>query len=122
MSGGTNPEVIRALIVDDEAAIRRLVMMSLVKEGFAFDTAEDGETAANLVASKSYDLVITDLVLPGKNGHSLTVDLLAKPDRPLIVVVTGVLEPRLAKDLLARGIEDIRTQDEITSQIGFGKT
>lgn len=97
----------RALVVDDEQAIRRLLMAALAKEGFHCDAAEDGDAAATLIESTRYDLVVVDLAMPHKHGHSLTVDLLAKPQRPVVVVLTGLLEPRLAKDLMARGVDDI---------------
>jgi HD-like signal output (HDOD) protein len=46
--------------------------------------------------------------MPERNGHALAVDALAAgPDRPVVVVLTGLLEPRLAADLVARGVDDI---------------
>jgi HD-like signal output (HDOD) protein/ActR/RegA family two-component response regulator len=97
----------RALVVDDEVGIRRLLVTALSKEGFQCDTASDGESAANNLLKSRYQLVVTDLAMPRRNGHSLIVDVLAMPDRPAIVAVTGILEPRLAKDLMARGVDDI---------------
>jgi HD-like signal output (HDOD) protein len=41
------------------------------------------------------------------NGHALAVELLGRENRPAIVILTGVTEPRLAKDLIARGVDDI---------------
>ena len=41
------------------------------------------------------------------NGHRLATRLLELDPRPLIVIHTSVIEPRLAKDLLARGVDDI---------------
>ena len=40
-------------------------------------------------------------------GHSLAVDLLKRTQRPVVVVLTGLVEPRLAKDLLARGADGV---------------
>ncbi|MDX1943837.1 MAG: HDOD domain-containing protein [Pirellulaceae bacterium] len=107
MSTSNGANLLRALIVEDEAAIRRFVSKALKDEGFACDSAGDGQEAAKLSTENRYDLVVTDLALPGRNGHSLAVDLLAQAERPVIAVLTGVLEPRLAKDLIARGIDDI---------------
>jgi DNA-binding response OmpR family regulator len=97
----------RALVVDDEEPIRKLVAISLRKMGYQCELAGDGEQAARLSAQSKFDVVVTDLKMPNKNGHALALDLLQQEDRPLIVVYTGVIEPRLAKDLLARGVDDI---------------
>lgn len=97
----------RALIVDDEAAIRKLLQRALLVEGFECMTAEDGQQAAELTRCHAFDLVVTDLAMPVKHGHSLAVQLLEQQDRPLVVVLTGIAEPRLAKDLFARGVDDV---------------
>jgi len=97
----------RALVVDDEELVRQLAVRSLSAEGFRCDQAANGEIAAQMFLDTRYDVVLTDLRMPRRHGHSLAVELLSRPERPVIVVVTGVLEPRLAKDLLARGVDDI---------------
>jgi HD-like signal output (HDOD) protein/DNA-binding NarL/FixJ family response regulator len=103
-SGGPT---MRALVVDDEAAVQRLVVRGLIQQGFACDTAADGNEAEERVSKAHYDVVITDLKMPNKHGHALAVYLLALEPRPVIIVHTGVVEPKLAKDLLARGVDDI---------------
>lgn len=107
MAGEQNSQLLRALVVDDEPQIRRLTTMSLTKEGFVCDVAGDGAQAEKQLSDRKYDVVITDLRMPQHNGHALAVALLEHAERPLIVVLTGVAEPKLAKDLLARGIDDI---------------
>jgi HD-like signal output (HDOD) protein/DNA-binding response OmpR family regulator len=97
----------RALIVDDEAVIRQLTMRALAREGFSCNAASDGNEALALARGTKYDVVVTDLRMPNKHGHALALDLLQLPERPLIVVLTGVIEPRLAKDLVSRGVDDI---------------
>lgn len=98
---------LRALVVDDERAIRKLVTMALRKEGFSCDEAADGEEALQQIARTEFDVVVTDLRMPNKHGHALSVELLSREHRPVIVVHTAVLEPRLAKDLLSRGVDDV---------------
>jgi DNA-binding response OmpR family regulator len=97
----------RALVVDDEEPIRKLVAISLRKMGYQCELAADGEEAARISAKSKFDVIVTDLKMPNKNGHALALDVLQREDRPLVVVYTGVIEPRLAKDLLARGVDDI---------------
>ena len=59
------------LVVDDEADLVELVSYNLKKEGFAVDTASDGETALSKVKKGKYDLIILDLMLPGMQGIEL---------------------------------------------------
>lgn len=97
----------RALIVDDDPDVRGLTVRALMKEGFFCDIANDGVEAAQIVRHRSYDVVVTDLKMPNRHGHALALDLLQQENRPLIVVVTGVTEPRLSKDLMLRGVDDV---------------
>lgn len=97
----------QVLVVDDEAAVRELTIRALDRAGFECSPAINGEQALKMLDMKDYHVVITDLRMPNVHGHALAVNLLARKNRPLIYVVTGVVEPRLAKDLLTRGIDDI---------------
>ena len=97
----------RALVVDDDEIARDISVHGLEHEGFRCDVARDGLEAMKMVRSASYDVVITDLQMPNRHGHALAVELLQQVNRPLIVVLTGLVEPRLAKDLIARGVDDI---------------
>lgn len=97
----------QVLIVDDEAHVRQLTARALEGFGIACDQAADGATAEELAASHDYDVVVTDLRMPRQNGHRLAVQLLSLTPSPLVLVLTGVIEPRLARDLLARGVKDV---------------
>lgn len=101
-----NPEY-RALVVDDDVVARRIVTMALESEGIVCDSASDGDEAASLIATRPYDLVIIDLLMPQKHGHALAVELLAGDDRPSLIVHTSVSDLRLTKDLLVRGVDDV---------------
>jgi DNA-binding response OmpR family regulator len=98
-------ESYRALVVDDDRAVRHLTSLALAKEGFVCEAAVDGLHAKEILTAASYDVVVTDLRMPCLNGHALVVDLLKVTERPLIVILTGVFEPRLARDLIARGVD-----------------
>lgn len=93
----------RVLVVDDEPALRRLMVMALNKHGFACDHAENGEDALKHLATTRYHAVVSDLAMPVMNGHALATQILSKPDRPLLIIVTGVLEPRLSVGLALVG-------------------
>lgn len=100
---------LRALVVDDEAIARRMVMSALADEGFTCDSAIDGVGALERVEDTKYDLIVTDLCMPNKHGHALSVELLARErvSAPVIVVHTSVDDPRMTKDLIMRGVDDV---------------
>jgi len=102
-----NEDQYRALVVDDEPLVRQLTMRALSRRGFRCEPASDGAQGAAMAASTAYDVVVTDLQMPNQHGHSLAVELLAHERRPAVVIVTGLAEPKLAKDLLARGVDDV---------------
>jgi len=101
------PSGYRALIVDDDVATQRLTSHALRQQGFQCDCASDGDEAEQMAAQSPYDVVVTELTLPQKNGYAFILELLKSADRPIIVVYTDVIEPRLTKDLLIRGVDDI---------------
>ncbi len=97
----------RALVVDDERYVRELAVLAFQHHSVQCDTASDGEEGLALAKQQHYDAVITDLRMPRRNGHSLATELLGWPNRPRIVVLTGLAEPRLTEDLRSRGVEDV---------------
>jgi len=68
------------LVVDDEADLVELVSYNLRKEGFAVDSASDGETALTKIRKGRYDLVVLDLMLPGIQGIELCRILRNEPE------------------------------------------
>jgi two-component system alkaline phosphatase synthesis response regulator PhoP len=69
VTGGAPAEI---LVVDDDPQIVRLVRSYLEQAGFRVATAGDGDSALYAIRSKRPDLVILDLMLPGRDGLSLT--------------------------------------------------
>jgi DNA-binding NarL/FixJ family response regulator len=98
----------RALIVDDEPTVRQAAMRALNQCGFVCDVAAEAHAAIELARQMSFDVVVTDLRMPEINGHTLAVELLQLSPPPAVVILTGVLEPRLSDDLWARGVADIQ--------------
>lgn len=97
----------KVLIVEDEKELRWLMMRAFLKENLHNELAEDGTKALHLLSNDRFDAVVTDLRMPNQHGYSLINELLEMEARPSIMVVTGVAEPRLVKDLISRGVEDI---------------
>ena len=100
-------EIAPVLVVDDEWIIRNQLTRALKSVGVGCDHAVNGDDALFKFRSCEHQLVVTDLRMPHSNGHSLTVTLLAEPNPPTVVVLTGLTEPKLARDLMARGVRDV---------------
>ena len=80
------------LMVDDSAAIRKMVEHTLVTAGYRVVTAEDGDIALDLAKSVDpFELVITDVNMPNMDGISLIRELRALDKyqfRPILVLTT----------------------------------
>lgn len=62
----------RILVADDDELIRRVLELSLTRKGWTVTCAEDGNSALALWTSGTYDVLSTDLDMPGLDGLSLT--------------------------------------------------
>jgi DNA-binding response OmpR family regulator len=78
--------VARVLVVDDEESILKIVEYALAQEGFEVHTAGDGAAAEALLARASMDLVILDVMLPGKSGLEIARDLRQRSSVPIIML------------------------------------
>ena len=74
----------RILIVDDNAEIREIIHVLLEGESFGIDEAADGETALLLVRENSYDLIILDIMMPGKNGYQTCLEIRKNSNAPIL--------------------------------------
>ncbi len=63
------------MVVDDEEALVRLITYNLNKEGFTTAYAYDGNSAWDLIQKEKPDLIILDLMLPGKDGLEICRDM-----------------------------------------------
>jgi two-component system, OmpR family, KDP operon response regulator KdpE len=99
----------RVLVVDDEAAIRKVVRDALARSGHDVETAVDGEEAASFMESASFDLVITDLNMPRLDGLELVRRIRRTSPVP-ILVLTVRQEEREKVRLLDAGADDYVTK------------
>ena len=77
----------KILIVDDELNIRRILQMAFEKIGHEVLVAEDAHNALQLLSQHNFDLVITDVTMPGMNGYELQKIVHEnQPDVPVIIM------------------------------------
>ena len=79
----------RILIAEDEPDLARLVQRVMVAEGHAVTAVGDGAAATHALASRSYDLLIADIVMPVMDGLALALKASEEYPALRIVIMTG---------------------------------
>lgn len=74
------------LVVDDEPTVREVVVGYLRRDGHDVQEAADGSTALELIESRTFDLVVLDMMLPGVNGLDILRRIRSKGDMPVIML------------------------------------
>jgi DNA-binding NtrC family response regulator len=100
----------RILVVDDEGSQREILRTILSAEGYSVETAPGGGDAVRRCQEKPFDLVLTDLRMPGTDGLSL-VERLTRDDPPtLVILMTAYGSLDSAEQALKRGAFDYLTK------------
>lgn len=77
------------LIVDDDEIFRAMLVEMVQREGYQVSTATDGNTALNAIDQSRPDLIITDILMPEKDGIELIVELAQREAGIPIIAVSG---------------------------------
>lgn len=83
------PRLPRVLVVEDEPQVRQFLDDLLTEDGFDVATAGDGQEALGVFRQGRFDLVLTDLRMPGMDGLELSEHLLMTSPRLPIVMLTA---------------------------------
>ncbi|WP_435923186.1 response regulator YycF [Paenibacillus sp. DYY-L-2] len=125
----------KILVVDDEQPIADILKFNLEKEGYEVILAFDGIAAVELAYSEQPDLILLDLMLPGKDGMDVCREVRAKLQTPIIMLtakdgeidkVLGlelgaddyVTKPFSTRELLARVKAQMRRRQQIATPEG----
>ena len=80
---------IRILVVDDDAASRNVVSETLQREGYEVEMADGAETALSAHLRSAFDVVVSDIRMPGRDGLWLLKALVDGGGGPLVILITG---------------------------------
>lgn len=100
----------RILLVEDDETFRSFVQTILEDEGYEVLTAEDGLIGLRLLRQESFDLVVTDLKMPGKTGLELFRDSRLDPSPPLFIFLTAFGRVDEAVSAMKEGAVDFLTK------------
>lgn len=77
------------LVIDDDASVREVVSEMLRLEGYEVTIAENGEEAISRLAKQRFELVITDLIMPEKEGIETIAEIRRNDDSIPIIAISG---------------------------------
>ncbi|MBX7153105.1 sigma-54 dependent transcriptional regulator [bacterium] len=123
MNGTENSfETIKVLVVDDEKAARYGIVKALRPEGYRVSEAEDGVSALTMVNSHSYDVIITDVSMPGMSGIDLLRKMKEQNLSGFVIVITAHGSEKLAVEAMKSGAFDYLSKpfeiDELRAIVG----
>jgi two-component system response regulator PilR (NtrC family) len=98
------------LIVDDESALREAIAERLADHGFQVEQASSGEQALERLAEFAFDIVITDLRLPGVDGRRVMEAALERYPEIIPIVITGYGTVKNAVEAIKQGAADFITK------------
>src|SRR4051812_2508818 len=94
------------LLVEDEAPLRQAMAEQLGDRGYLVEEAESGEAALARLADFAFDIVVTDLRLPGIDGAAVVEAAVGRYPDIIAIVVTGYGTVRDAVEVIKRGACD----------------
>lgn len=94
------------LVVDDEGAIRYSVTKTLERVGYQVVTASSGEEALEIMAGQNFDVVLTDIRMPGISGVDLLARIKEQSPDAIVILMTGYASLGTAVESLRLGAHD----------------
>jgi len=109
--------VARVLIAEDDAAVREFVSRALSHGGHEVATANDGLEALGVLDDESFDLLVTDIVMPNLDGIALALKVAKEYPAMPVLLMTGYAAERQRAHNLEVLIHDVITKPFTLRQI-----
>ncbi|MBI5190910.1 MAG: sigma-54-dependent Fis family transcriptional regulator [Nitrospirae bacterium] len=94
------------LLIDDEETLRESLGRLMTREGYDVTTTGSGEDALELYSATAYDLVISDIILPGIDGIEVLRKVKEKNPEQLVIIITAYASLETAVEALRAGAHD----------------
>lgn len=101
-----NTDAPQLLIVDDKASMRSLLEATFAEKGYAILTASDGQEAIDRIGEQTFDIIITDLNMPEKNGIDVLKAAKTASEDTEVIVVTAFGTMETAVEAMRLGAYD----------------
>jgi DNA-binding NtrC family response regulator len=99
-------DTVRILVIDDEKVIREGVERALSKQGYDVTKAEDGDLGLALLKEREFDIVLTDLMMPGLDGFAVLGWIQENQPHVQVIVITGFATVSKAVSAMKQGAFD----------------
>ncbi|MEP7285960.1 MAG: response regulator transcription factor [Chloroflexota bacterium] len=105
-SNSPDPESAHILVVDDEGAIRYSISKTLQRIGYQVSAAASSEEALEMMVEQTFDVVLTDIRMPGLTGVELLAKIKEKAPDSIVILMTGYASLGTAVESLRMGAHD----------------
>lgn len=102
--------ILKVLIVDDDSSIRNMLAIVLKKAGYDATSSENGYVALDKLAKENFDLIISDIKMPGINGIELLKRIKAAHPEIPVIMITAYASANDAVEAMKLGAEDYITK------------
>ncbi len=99
-------EYVNILIVEDEAMMRNLLLKILESEGYKITLASSAAEALDKLECEKYDLLLSDVKMPGMNGFELLEKVKSQWNDMAVIVMTGYGDAYTIKEALMKGADE----------------
>jgi two-component system response regulator PilR (NtrC family) len=99
-------EYVKILVVEDEAMMRNLLLKILESEGYSVALASSAHEALEKLQQEKYDLMLSDVKMPGLNGFELLEKVKSTWDDMAVIVMTGYGDAYTVKEALMKGADE----------------
>ena len=104
-------EILKILIVEDDPVTKKLLEKKLIKEVYEIECANNGSKAIDLLSENIYDVVLTDLILPGNiDGIEVLEYSKSKREKTEVILITAYASVESAVRTMKKGAADYLTK------------
>jgi DNA-binding NtrC family response regulator len=97
---------IRVLVVDDEREVADMLVTMLTRLGYSADWAYSGQEALDKIRQEEFQVIITDVMMPGINGMEVLETVKKQKNKTVVVLITGYATIESGVEAIEKGAYD----------------